>query len=138
MNSDLSTTLAVSASGLKAQSYRMRVIAENLANAESTASTPDGLPYRRQVVSFADTMDETLGADMVKVDSVKRDPTEFPRRYLPGHPSAGPDGYVLFPNVNSLIEATDMREAQRNYEANLNVISSTRRMIARTLDILKA
>lgn len=138
MNSDLSTTLAVSAAGLKAQSYRMRVIAENLANAESTASTPDGLPYRRQVVSFADTMDETLGADMVKVDSVKRDPTEFPRRYLPGHPSAGPDGYVLFPNVNSLIETMDMRAAQRSYEANLNVVETSRMMLARTIDLLRA
>lgn len=138
MNSDLSTTLAVSASGLKAQSQRMRVIAENLANAESTAATPDALPYRRQVISFANALDESLGAEMVKVDSIKRDPTEFQRRYLPGHPSAGPDGYVLFPNVNSLIETMDMRAAQRSYEANLNVVETSRMMLSRVIDLLRA
>jgi flagellar basal-body rod protein FlgC len=136
--SDFTTSLAVSASGMKAQSLRMRVIAENLANASSTAETPDGLPYRRKVVSFEAEMDKARGASMVKIDKIERDPSDFRRVYNPGHPSADGDGYVKMPNVNSIVESMDMREAQRSYEANLNAIETARTMLARVIDILRS
>ncbi len=137
MSSDLLTSLTVSASGMKAQSLRMRVIAENIANAESTADKTGGLPYRRQVVSFASELDKASGANLVEVSKVGRDPSQFVRRYMPGHASADADGYVMYPNVNSLIETMDMREAQRSYEANLNVIEVSRMMLMRSIDILR-
>lgn len=137
MSNDIRTSLGVSASGLKAQGLRMRVIAENIANASSTSETPGGLPYRRQVVSFANELDKLSGATKVEVSKISRDPSEFQRRYMPGHPSADQDGYVLFPNVNSLVETMDMREAQRSYEANLNVIEVSRMMLMRSIDILR-
>jgi len=128
---DLSDITRVAASGLRAQSLRMRVVAENLANADSVADTPGGSPYRRKLVVFRPT-DEG-----VAVGGLSTDRAAFPRIYQPGHPAANVQGYVLRPNVNGLVEAADMRAAQRSYEANLNTIEAARSMTARTLDLLK-
>src|ERR687890_2569749 len=135
---DFLRTIAVAASGLKAQSGRMRVIAENIANADSTAQRPGANPYRRKIPTFRSEMDRALEAQTVGLGRVRQDPSEFRSKYEPGHPAADANGYVKYPNVNALVEMTDMREAQRSYEANLNVIGATRRMIQRTLDLLKA
>jgi flagellar basal-body rod protein FlgC len=117
----------------------MRVISENIANADSTASTAGGDPYRRKVPTFSSTLDRTLDAQVVSLGRIKTDTTSsFRIKHEPGNPAADANGNVKYPNVNSLVEMTDMREAQRSYEANLNIISATRRMIQRTLDILKA
>lgn len=134
---DLMASMKIAAAGLKAQGGRMRVIAENLANANSTASAPDEDPYRRRIPTFRQEFDREAGLTTVKSGRIKVDQTDFPKRYEPGHPAADAQGYVKLPNVNSLIEAMDMREAQRSYQANLNVVSATRRMLARTLDILR-
>ncbi|MHA7777726.1 flagellar basal body rod protein FlgC [Roseibium sp. M-1] len=134
---DLMKSLFISASGLKAQNGRMRVIAENIANANSTAKTPEELPYRRKIPTFQSHFDRELGADVVELGKVAEDNSDFQSVHMPGHPAADANGYVLHPNVNTLIETTDMREAQRSYEANLNVIDSTRKMLQRTIDILR-
>ena len=127
--------MAVAASALKAQSSRMRIIAENIANAESTARTPGGDPYRRQVPVFeARNVD---GATGVALAEVRPDDGDFKLEYDPSHPAANADGYVLRPNVDTLVESMDMREAQRAYEANLNVIETARSMDTRILDLLK-
>ena len=135
---DFLKSMAIAAAGLKAQSGRMRVIAENIANADSTAQRPGGNPYRRKIATFRSEMDRALEAQTVAMGKVRHDPTDFRTKYEPGHPAADAKGYVKYPNVNSLVEMTDMREAQRSYEANLNVIGATRRMIQRTIDLLKA
>ena len=131
-------SMLVAASGMRAQAERMRVIAENLANASSSAETKDQDPYRRQVPIFSSELDREMGVETVHVSGVAQDTTPFREEFMPGHPAADARGYVRMPNVNSLVEMTDLKEAQRSYEANLNVISATRRMIQRTLDILKA
>jgi flagellar basal-body rod protein FlgC len=135
---DFLRSIAVAASGLKAQSGRMRVIAENIANADSTADKPGADPYRRKIPTFTRRFDAELEASVVGLGRVRPDGTAFRTRLEPGHPAADGKGEVKLPNVNGLIETMDMREAQRSYEANLNMITSTRRMIARTLDILRA
>jgi len=135
---DFLKSMAIAASGLRAQSGRMRVIAENIANAESTAQRPGGNPYRRKIPTFRSEMDRALEAQTMTMGKVRQDPSEFRTKYEPGHPSADANGYVKYPNVNSLVEMTDMREAQRSYEANLNVIGATRRMIQKTIDLLRA
>src|ERR1700710_1978391 len=135
---DFVKSIAIAASGLRAQSSRMRVIAENVANADSTAQTPGGDPYRRKIPTFRAEMDRTLDANVVAMGPGRADPTDFRMKYEPGNPVADANGNVKYPNVNSLVEMTDMRDAQRSYEANINVISATRRMISRTLDILKS
>lgn len=126
---------AVAVSALRAQQGRMRIIAENLANADSTSKTAGGDPYRRQAPVFTPT--RVAGGQGVRMSKVEADQTEFRQEYEPGHPSADAKGYVKLPNVNSLIEALDMRQAQRAYEANLNVIETARSMDLRTLDLLK-
>jgi flagellar basal-body rod protein FlgC len=113
------------------------VIAENLANADSAGKTPTDQPYRRRIPTFKAVMDADAGGEVVKVGKIAFDQTAFQERYEPGHPAADKNGYVKYPNVDPLIEAMDMREAQRTYEANLNVITVTRQMLGRTLDILK-
>ncbi|URD61911.1 flagellar basal body rod protein FlgC [Sphingomonas sp. KRR8] len=128
---DLTDITRIAASGLRAQSLRMRIVAENLANSDSVAATPGGSPYRRKLVEFKPT------EDGVSVSGVSSDKSPFPRIYQPGHPAADAQGYVLQPNVNGLVEAADMRAAQRSYEANLNTIEAARSMTARTLDLLK-
>ena len=135
---DFLKSIAIAASGLRAQAGRMRVIAENIANADSTATAQGGDPYRRRIPTFRSEMDRALEARTVGLGRVQLDQSDFRSKYEPGHPAADRNGYVKYPNVNPLVEMTDMREAQRSYEANLNIISATRRMIQRTLDILKA
>ncbi|MDZ4374596.1 MAG: flagellar basal body rod protein FlgC [Phenylobacterium sp.] len=127
---------AVAVSALRAQQARMRIIAENIANADSTAKTPGGDPYRRQAPVFEPTR-VAGGAQGVRMSKVEGDQTQFRQEYEPGHPSADAKGYVKLPNVNSLVEALDMRQAQRAYEANLNVIETARSIELRTLEILK-
>jgi flagellar basal-body rod protein FlgC len=135
---DFMRTLAIAASGLRAQAGRMRIISENIANADSTPSRPGADPYRRKVPTFRTEFDRTLDARLVELGKVQTDKSDFRLKYEPGHPAADSDGNVKYPNVNPLVEMTDMREAQRSYEANINVISATRRMLQRTIDILKA
>ncbi len=134
---DLKTSLAVSASGLRAQSLRMRVIAENLANADSVARTPGGDPYRRRLPSFSSEVDRETGAAGVRVNSIQSDQSAFQRVYQPGSPAADASGYVKMPNVNALVEGADMKAAQRSYEANLSAIEAAKSLTMRTIDLLK-
>jgi flagellar basal-body rod protein FlgC len=135
---DFSRSMGIATSGLRAQAGRMRVISENIANAESTAQVAGGDPYRRKVPTFISALDRALDVKTVALGKIAPDRSAFRSKYEPSNPAADASGYVKYPNVNSLVEMTDMREAQRSYEANLNIISATRRMIQRTLDILKA
>src|SRR3990167_6819165 len=135
---DFLKTMSIAASGLRAQSGRMRIISENIANADSTPSGPGANPYRRKVPTFHTELDRSLGARVVELGKVETDRSEFRLKYEPGHPSADANGNVKYPNVNPLVEMTDMREAQRSYEANINVIGASRRMIQRTIEILKS
>ncbi len=137
-SSDFARSMGIATSGLRAQAGRMRVISENIANADSTAQTPGGDPYRRKVPTFSSTLDRALDARVVSLGRIRPDQAAFRIKNEPGNPAADAQGNVKYPNVNSLIEMTDMRDAQRSYEANLNIINATRRMIQRTLDILKA
>ena len=134
---DFLKSITIATSGLRAQAGRMRVISENIANADSTATQPGADPFRRKIPTFRSDLDRALDAHTVALGRVRTDPAAFRLKYEPGHPSADANGNVKYPNVNPLVEMTDMREAQRSYEANINVISATRRMIQRTLDILK-
>jgi len=134
---DLQKAMRVSASGMAAQSIRMRVIAENLANADSLGETPGAEPFRRKTVSFRNVLDRQIGADTVRTSRIGTDKSALPRRYEPNHPAADGEGYVLSPNVNNLIEAMDMRQAQRSYDANINVIETSKSMISRTIDLLR-
>lgn len=134
---DLKKSMMIAASGLRAQSGRMKVIAENIANAESTAKTKGGDPYQRRIPTFREVFDAEIGVNVVRQGRVQLDKTEFGEKFDPGNPAANDKGIVKTPNVNTLIEMVDMREAQRSYEANLNVIGSSRRMLAKTLDILR-
>jgi flagellar basal-body rod protein FlgC len=135
---DFARSMGIATSGLRAQAGRMRVISENIANADSTASTAGGDPYRRKVPTFSSELDRTLDAKVVSLGKVVPDSTAFRIKHEPSNPAADASGNVKYPNVNSLVEMTDMRDAQRSYEANLNVISATRRMISLTLNILKS
>jgi flagellar basal-body rod protein FlgC len=130
--------MGIATSGLRVQAGRMRVISENIANADSTAQTAGGDPYRRKVPTFSSELDRTVDARVVTLGKVVPDTTAFRVKHEPSNPAADAAGNVKYPNVNPLIEMSDMREAQRSYEANLNIISATRRMISLTLNILKA
>ncbi len=134
---DLNHSMQISAAGLKVQGERLRVISENIANAGSTALNPGEEPYRRKLVTFGNVLDRELGTSLVEVRKVGRDPTEFGLRYQPGHPAADESGYVEISNVSTLVEMTDMREAQRSYEANLKVLQAARGMLQRTIDLLR-
>lgn len=134
---DFSKIMQISAAGMNAQSVRLRTIAENVANSESTATSPGGDPYRRKVVTFKNVFDKAMGVDEVKVDKVTTDNSQLEKRYDPQNPGADKDGYVLMPNVNPLIEMMDMRQAQRSYQANLSVIDVTRSMAVNTVNLLK-
>jgi flagellar basal-body rod protein FlgC len=134
---ELSRALGISAQGMDVQTTRLRVIAENLANQDTTATAPGADPYRRKTVTFANQMDRALGVDVVHVKQIGHDNSELPRRYEPGNPAADDKGYVRTPNVNSFVEVMDMREAQRSYSANLSVMQTTRGMLARTIEMLK-
>jgi len=134
---DLNKALAISARGMDAQSTRLRVIAENLANQDSIGSSPGAAAYRRKTISFENRMDRKLGAATVQVRRIGEDQSEQPVRYDPSNPAANAQGYVKVPNVNSFIEMLDLREAQRTYSANLSVLEVSRGMINRTIELLK-
>jgi flagellar basal-body rod protein FlgC len=134
---DLDKALGIAAAGMDAQTTRLRVIAENLANQDSTGSTPGADPYRRKTVTFQNSMDQEIGTEAVQVKQIGRDGSDFPLRYDPSNPAANADGYVKLPNVNSLVEVMDMREAERSYNANLSVMQAARSMLTRTIDLLK-
>ena len=132
-----SETLQIAAAGLRAQSARMRIIAENVANAESTGQAPGADPYQRQIPVFESELNREINARVVRMNDVRLDDSDFRLVYEPGHPAADGEGYVKYPNVSSLIELMDMRDAQRSYEANLTMVEGTRRMLERTLDLLR-
>lgn len=134
---EFSKAMTIAASGMLAQNVRLRVISENIANAESVGTAPGEDPYRRQTVSFRNRLDRELGANLVKLDSIGRDRSSFPIRNDPSHPAADAEGRVKLPNVNSLIELMDLRQAQRSYQANLRVIDVARTMVARTIELLR-
>ncbi|HEY5237865.1 MAG TPA: flagellar basal body rod protein FlgC [Rhizomicrobium sp.] len=134
---DLATSMAIAASGLRAQSTRMRVIAENIANANSTATITGGEPYRRKVPTMTSQFDKELNATIVKAGDTVPDMTDFRLQFDPGNPAADKQGYVKLPNVNPLVEIMDMREAQRSYEADLTVMDASKSMLSRTVDLLK-
>ena len=134
---DFTTSLYVAAAGLRAQSGRMRIIAENLANADSTSPQANGDPYRRRIATMQSEFDRELGANVVRLGNPVPDSTEFRMQYDPGNPLANKEGYVRLPNVNALIEMMDMRDAQRSYEANLQVMEGARAMLMRTVDLLR-
>jgi flagellar basal-body rod protein FlgC len=135
---DFIKSLSVAAAGLRAQMGRMRVVSENIANADSVAQSAGGDPYRRRIVTFNSVLDRELGAHVPELGSIQADSTDFSIRHEPGNPAANAAGDVKYPNVNALVEMTDLRDAQRSYEANLNVITATRRMVQKTLDIIKS
>ena len=135
---DLFTAMELAAKGMKAQGVRMRVISENLANAETTGKAPGQRPYQRQVVTFKNELNRAQGTREVEVDKIMPDNSDFILKYDPNHPAADKKGYVKMPNVNPLIEMMDMREAQRSYEANLGVIDMARSMLMRTIDLLRS
>ncbi len=135
---DLMQAMQISASGMKVQGERMKVLSQNMANAETAPSTPNEQPYRRKIISFKGELDRASGVERVAVDEVRRDQSAFRLKYDPNHPGADDKGYVKLPNVNSLIEAMDMREAQRSYEANLGAIEISRSMAGRTLDLIRS
>lgn len=132
------SAIRLAAQGMRAQAGRMRVVAENMANADSAPSRPGETPYRRKIATFERRHDSDLGVNGVAMGRVRQDRSDFRSRYEPGHPAADATGMVRLPNVDPLIEQMDMREAQRSYEANIGMVSASRRMIARTLDILRA
>lgn len=135
---DFTQSMSVAYSGMAAESTRIRIVAENIANADSTAPTAGGEPYHRKVVTFKNVFDQTQGVDLVKVGNIQDAKTPFGRRWAPGNPAADADGYVLTANVNPMSELMDMREAQKNYQANLNVITAAQSMLSRTIDLLRA
>jgi flagellar basal-body rod protein FlgC len=134
----LIASLKVAASGLGAQSQRLRIVSENLANAQSTGDAPGADPYRRKTISFASELDRAVGTELVNVSKIDRDRTAFPVEFMPGHQAADENGYVKMPNVNVLIEMADMREANRSYEANLQVIKQARELITITIDLMRS
>lgn len=136
MSNELTDIMAISSSGLKAQDARMKIIAENIANANTT-SAPGQKPYQRQVITFKNEFDKALGAYTVKVGNIQKDKSDFIKKYDPSHPAADAQGYVLTPNVNPAIESMDMGEANRAYQANLNVIDATRGMVLHTINLLQ-
>jgi flagellar basal-body rod protein FlgC len=134
---DILKTFRISGAGMKTQGTRLRVISENVANANSLPRNPGDQPYRRKVITFKNELDKATGLPLVRVDKVRPDKGDFEKRFDPNHPAADQDGYVLVPNVSTLIEMADMQEAQRSYEANLNVIKSSKAMMTSTIDVLK-
>jgi flagellar basal-body rod protein FlgC len=133
---DFSKSMAVAASGMRAQTDRMKIISENIANANSTATTKGGDPYRRKIATITTNFDRELDATLVSAGKPLADKSEFKSQYDPGNPTADAQGYVKLPNVDSLVEVMDMREAQRSYEADLSVMDATKQMLAKTVDLL--
>ncbi len=138
MSDDIFSAMQISASGMRAQGARIRVITENVANSDTTGLKPGEDPYRRQTISFKNELDKEAGVRLVQVDDIGKDrSTQFSLKYQPDHPAANAEGYVKMPNVNALIELADMREAQRSYEANLGMIEQARSLLSRTIDMLR-
>ena len=138
MQVDMSSMMGMSAAALKAQTTRMRVIAENIANADTTSTVAGGDPYRRQIPVFKDMLDRSLGIRVVKAQSPIKDMSDFITKFDPSHPAANAEGYYKLPNVKPIMETVDLKEAQRSYEANLSVIDSTRNLLKQTTDLLRA
>ena len=138
MADPLVITLKIASSGLNAQSARLRVVSENVANAQTTGATAGSDPYQRKTVTFGSTLDEITGASIVRVADIGTDDTPFVEEYDPGNPAANADGYVKRPNVNMLTEMMDMREANRSYEANVQVVKQAREIINMTIDLLRS
>jgi flagellar basal-body rod protein FlgC len=134
---DFNDIFKVATSGMRAQGERLRVVAENIANSQSTGTSPGALPYRRREIMFKNEIDRASGVRLVKVAGVRPDMSQFGKEFNPTHPAADAQGYVLTPNVKPLVESMDMREAQRAYEANLGVLDTVRGMISRALEILR-
>ena len=137
MANDLESALTIAVSGMRAQGFRLKIVAQNIANASATADKTGGDPYRRKIVTFANVLDRELNAKLVEIKKVKEDTSQFNLVYDPNHPSANKDGFVEMPNVNSLVEMMDMREAQRSYEANLNMIESSKNLMSKTIGLLR-
>lgn len=129
--------LDIASSGMFAQNERLKVIAQNIANSNSVATEPGGEPYQRKTITFQSVLDRKMGVEMVEVDEVGLDQSAFPKSYNPSHPAADEEGYVLTPNVNTLVEMTDMREARAAYQANISVIEVTKTLVGRTLELLR-
>lgn len=137
MTDPLSASLKVAGAGLAAQSARLRVVAENMANAQSTGNAPGADPFRRKTISFVNELDRAAGVRLVRVNAVGVDPTPFIIERDPGNPAADENGDVKRPNVNLLVEMGDMREANRSYEADLQIMKQSRDLMAMTIDLLK-
>ena len=138
MADQLFNAMAISAMGMRVQGERIRVITENVANADTASNVPGEDPYRRQIITFKNEMDRDRGVDLVEVADIDQDmKSPFPEKYMPDHPGADERGYVRMPNVNTLIEVMDIREAQRSYEANLGMIERSKEMATRTIDLLR-
>lgn len=134
---DLLDTIHVSSSGLKTQQDRLKVVSQNIANAESIGTRQGELPYRRKTISFKNALDRESGVQMVKTNKISTDKSDFVRKFEPNHPEADAQGYVLYPNINPINEMMDMREARRGYEANLNVIEASKSMLTQTINIIR-
>lgn len=134
---DLIDTIHISSSGMKVQQDRLKIVAQNIANAESVGTRDGQAPYRRKTISFKNALDKETGAKLVQTNKVATDKSEFIKKYEPSHPQADAGGYVLYPNVNPISEMMDMREARRSYEANLNVVESSKSMLSQTINILR-
>lgn len=137
MAADLTGAMNISANGMDAQTARLRIIAQNIANQDTTGSSPGADPYRRKTITFESTLDRAAGVSTVRVKSVGTDSTDLPQRYDPANPASNAQGYVKLPNVNSFVEVMDMREAERSYSANLSVMQATRSMLNKTIELLK-
>jgi len=133
----LTASLKVAGSGLHAESTRLRVVSENIANASSTGDTPGADPYARKTIAFQSALDRASQVSMVEIDKISIDRTAFVQEFDPSHPAADPDGYVKLPNVNPIVEMADMREANRSYQANLQVLKQARELISMTIDLMR-
>lgn len=138
MTDYLNSAIKVAASGLDAENVRLRVVSENIANAKSTSNIPGGDPYQRKMVAFASEIDRASAATEVRIDTVLRDTSDYQLEYDPAHPAANESGFVKFPNVNLLVEMADMRDANRSYQANLQVLRQARDLISMTIDLMRA
>ena len=134
---DLANSLYIASSGMAAQSERLKIIAQNIANADNVGQKPDDTPYRRKIISFKNVMDKQLGVPRVQVSKIGVDSSEFRTKYDPTHPAANAEGYIFLPNVNSMIENGDLKEAERTYAANVNVVEVTKSMLQNTLGLIK-
>lgn len=134
---DLKNSIDIAGSGMLAQTTRLRVISQNIANASTTGETPGSDPYRRQTITFRNMLDKELGVELLEIGKVQKDPSEFGLVFDPNHPAANEEGYVKTPNVDITLETADLRQAQRSYQSNLAVIQTTQRMLQSTLDILR-